>query len=754
MKFKIILIFLFSFNCYAQEYLVDKIEPMPCSKLNQATLNDELEIQIEDIKWIRNYFRSFEKSKALTKFYQDNGESVNEHYMPISKKYKKWKNSKIVYRYKNGIECQGLGRLRITGDFSDHYYSSDEPISSFALKLDNFAIYNNTSFKVFLPKSRFGVNEIFLTTFLKNLNFLSPETRFVKVKFGKIKSLIMIFQEDINKEFLEKNNFVEGPLVEANENIKIYFFDNLNDLKNYPLWDVKFALPKIKNTKWALRSEDNFNDSLISLNSLNGVFFENIQMHINTKNTKSRKNLNPNFDILNQKSKDSFFILDCIEKVLQLDHASILSNRIFYYDIHDNSVVPIIYDFNFQQKKLSENLVSYYLQNQLNSNCRKNYLYVLKKKILNLDKNNLKNELKNKNINLLAKNDVYNRYQNEIKLIDLDALINNILHNIDFLINNHQSPYRNIKKYKNLDNKIFFDQDSYKLSKNLIVYSINENTHEFEVCGEKCEVVYFSSKQKKKLLDGNLFIDGVYHQLISNHKREINQKHLDNDFKIFSFGRFNKIELIENNLNITTQDPNARILIKNTKIEDLKISFDLKIDQNSNFNNKLLSNLRGCLNFYNVELVNVDIASKNCKLEDSVNIVKSNGQINNLNISNSSSDALDNDFSNLNFKKVVVNYSGNDCLDFSYGTYYIKESDIKNCGDKGISVGEKSILNLGNSTIDNVFLGLVSKDEAKVNINSKITVSNYKRCFAEYRKKQEFMSGEILKQQNIDCLSK
>ena len=212
--------------------------------------------------------------------------------------------------------------------------------------------------------------------------------------------------------------------------------------------------------------------------------------------------------------------------------------------------------------------------------------------------------------------------------------------------------------------------------------------------------------------------------------------------------------MIENNLNITTQDPNARILIKNTKIEDLKISFDLKIDQNSNFNNKLLSNLRGCLNFYNVELVNVDIASKNCKLEDSVNIVKSNGQINNLNISNSSSDALDNDFSNLNFKKVVVNYSGNDCLDFSYGTYYIKESDIKNCGDKGISVGEKSILNLGNSTIDNVFLGLVSKDEAKVNINSKITVSNYKRCFAEYRKKQEFMSGEILKQQNIDCLSK
>ena len=55
---------------------------------------------------------------------------------------------------------QGNGKIRITGDFSDHYHPQ-LPLTSFALKLSDFAIYNNTRFKVLLPKTRNGANEVF-----------------------------------------------------------------------------------------------------------------------------------------------------------------------------------------------------------------------------------------------------------------------------------------------------------------------------------------------------------------------------------------------------------------------------------------------------------------------------------------------------------------------------------------------------------------------------------------------------------------
>ena len=239
----------------------------------------------------------------------------------------------------------------------------------------------------FCFQRRNGANEVFLTTFLSHLGFLSPETRLVRVKFGKITSLIMIFQEDINKEFIEKNKYVEGPIVEANENIKIGFFDNEKYLNKYPLFDVRFALPKIKNSKWSFRSNENYKDSLVAMNSLNNVFFENIERHIKSGNTKSRYNIQGNFNLLNRQNNSKFKVLDCVEKALQLSHASILSNRIFYYDIYQDSIEPIIYDFNFSGNSFNEEKRKRILSDQSNSYCRKNYLEILENKINLINKN-------------------------------------------------------------------------------------------------------------------------------------------------------------------------------------------------------------------------------------------------------------------------------------------------------------------------------------------------------------------------------
>ena len=73
-----------------------------------------------------------------------------------------------------------------------------------------------------------------------------------------------------------------------------------------------------------------------------------------------------------------------------------------------------------------------------------------------------------------------------------------------------------------------------------------------------------------------------------------------------------------------------------------------------------------------------------------LNPYKNKRTIKSVKIKNSLSDGLDLDFSNVKISNLNISNSKNDCVDMSYGNYEIVNSSIDNCGDKGISVGEKS----------------------------------------------------------------
>ena len=96
--------------------------------------------------------------------------------------------------------------------------------------------------------------------------------------------------------------------------------------------------------------------------------------------------------------------------------------------------------------------------------------------------------------------------------------------------------------------------------------------------------------------------------------------------------------------------------------------------------------------------------------------MRASGNIKLLKIINSSYDAIDADFSNLNFKKIIVDKSGNDCLDLSYGEYNISNVLITSCGDKGISVGEKSLLRVESGMVKDIEIGVASKDQSLTNL--------------------------------------
>ena len=81
---------------------------------------------------------------------------------------------------------------------------------------------------------------------------------------------------------------------------------------------------------------------------------------------------------------------------------------------------------------------------------------------------------------------------------------------------------------------------------------------------------------------------------------------------------------------------------------------------------------------------------------------------------NSYRDGLDVDFSNLSFINVIVKNSRNDCVDLSFGNYFIEKIETNNCGDKGLSVGETSVVKIKNLVSKNAKIGLASKDYSKV----------------------------------------
>ena len=70
----------------------------------------------------------------------------------------------------------------------------------------------------------------------------------------------------------------------------------------------------------------------------------------------------------------------------------------------------------------------------------------------------------------------------------------------------------------------------------------------------------------------------------------------------------------------------------------------------------------------------------------------------------------------------------NDCLDLSYGKYFINKLTVSKCGDKGLSVGEKSKLNLDTFISEDTVMAVASKDSIiQLNLTD---IKNTEVCFA------------------------
>ena len=262
----------------------------------------------------------------------------------------------------------------------------------------------------------------------------------------------------------------------------------------------------------------------------------------------------------------------------------------------------------------------------------------------------------------------------------------------------------------------------------------------------------FVGKNTKEYLNG----EKIY-EYIKNREQA---KHGIRNWKTIQINKNSKIKINDGiNVSLNKKDKNiifnqinssGRAVIKGGKIEGWKIFFhgynDLDNKTIQRFNTE---GLTGCITFMDLEINNVNIFSKNSICEDAINFVRTNGIIESIEVSNNHYDGVDADFSSLIFKEILVNKSGNDCLDFSFGKYNIKNTTLNYCFDKAISVGEKSDATFEKIMIKKSNVGVASKDSSKVKI-IKGEIIDVNTCLAAYRKKNEF-SGAIINVNEIKC---
>ena len=147
--------------------------------------------------------------------------------------------------------------------------------------------------------------------------------------------------------------------------------------------------------------------------------------------------------------------------------------------------------------------------------------------------------------------------------------------------------------------------------------------------------------------------------------------------------------------------------------------------------------LTGAITIYEGDVVISNCSFQNNKSEDALNLIRCNFEMNKSLISDTPSDGFDADFCNGSIRNCQFNNTGNDCIDFSGSIISIESCTIIGSGDKGISGGEGSNLQVMDCVIENASIAIASKDNSKIVVEDS-QIKNCSYAFAAYQKKSEF----------------
>ena len=711
----------------------DSIDPL--CVINSKSFSDKSIISLRELKIMIPESRRWSKNLLNAKLSSKD---------TIQDKYKKKFKGFVLFDNKKEI-CKLKATIRISGDFKDHIkYMGDDILSSLDIKLDEGNINGIIRFKLFLPHTRNESSEVITSLLFKKMGYLAPRTRFILADVNNTKHQ-MIMQEKVSKEMIENNNFRESAIFASDESLmwKLRLKKDLG-FNNY-------IFPKVVNKSWLKKGDVHRNIALKGFDIFSRAILESWNLS-NGHDEVSYNDLILSNGDLNSKSLLSRYRAHLI--AMKAFHGLINHNRKFFYKTLSNSLVPVYYDgdsnirsftdlnqaeikylkktSSFQDISLDDIQKAIKEIDLINSSKFANTLNILGVKSSELEIKKIKSLLK-RNLTILEEINT-NRHKKKTFLLNKDPLIRDQIYE---------------KKYG-------------------IVFRTNDS--DFAICtinNSECQKKILKENELIGLLSGNYSDKDLHYYYLGSSFNPFQNKYIDKNssntrLPILISKDGNNINIIKKGnptidinyekklIYIYLNEANDKVMILESYIKDWQInmiskkSLSKKVNKNR-FDTNLLT---GSFTILDSKLDNIKISINGGYLEDSLNIINSTGFIKSIKIENSFQDAIDLDFSDLKIDQVIVKNSGNDCLDVSSGKYYIQDLYAKNCFDKGVSVGEKSFMNIDNVDINSAKISLVSKDSSKLKINTG-EIKNYAHCAAVYVKKQEFGPSEITFENNI-----
>ncbi len=720
----------------------------------------------ENLTNIKNIEIKINNSK---KFFSTIGKSLISSENILKNKKKKF-NAKTIINFNDKSSCELLSKIRLHGDLLDHIEVVDGyMIPSLRVNLKNGNINGITKFILLRPRSRYFHNEIFVTTLFKLLGFLSPRTFYINVKIGN-KEMPYIFQESLKKEFLENNNLVEGPIIRLKEDFS----------------SKHLKMSRLENSKWIKEDFNKFQTSLKALGeyNLNILYSYKFKIGVNEDDTMRFKNP----DSINLLNINRF---DALMYAVDAGHGLSYDDRRLYYHNLYSRFEPIYYDG-------MSNILSSIKYDAYQGKYDKSYFAEWKKMkelFLEYEKNHTREQSErysNPVVSITAFKGA-DSILRDVQKINTSQLLINLKRNglkefneekLDLVLNEIIFRLKTIKNYQNnfsidqsnLDKQVYKKyKNEMKLNNQIKLYFLIKNKNfydnfdlkKIEICDYNllnCTIKEIDNEKLYNLINQNSFNDDDIIFLAITKEQYINNKFIKinndllNTFKKVNIN--NKVKLLHNKevnlffdqnknlLEINYINNSGRVIIYESVLNNIKISLkNLSLENNKDFNN--IFNITGCFTILDSTLQNVIINASNFNCEDSVNIIRSKGSIKDLNVINSNSDGLDMDFSSITIDQLFIDNSLNDCADFSFGNYFINNAKLQNCGDKGISVGEKSVFEIKKLDVRDSFSGLTSKDSSITKIDE-VSIKNVNNCVAAYKKKQEFGYSNIFIK-NLSC---
>lgn len=153
--------------------------------------------------------------------------------------------------------------------------------------------------------------------------------------------------------------------------------------------------------------------------------------------------------------------------------------------------------------------------------------------------------------------------------------------------------------------------------------------------------------------------------------------------------------------------------------------------------------LTGGVTFYESSVEMTRTLFRDNATEDALNIVRSSFSFDQVEFANTPSDAFDGDFVTGSISNTSFHDIGGDALDVSGSSVDITSAYFVRIGDKAVSSGERSILNLSNLTIRDVSIGIASKDMSEVIITSSSIDNASVAGIAAYIKKEQYGAASV-----------